>query len=195
MIKEEIKLIHWNYFLALEKDLEEISRFVELTSDNNETYSIELLKLLFSASSEVDVVLKNLCELLAPNKRRNNIDDYREVIKELLPALIEEKVYIPKFGLIFQPLKNWEDEELNPFWWKSYNNVKHHRNESYNEANLKNALNALGALLILVTYFYQQKFSIDKENIVSLKDVSYKIQNQPNLIRLDEKNYYSNYVG
>jgi len=195
MKKEGNKFIHWNYFLALEKDLEEISRFVELTSDNNKTYSIEISKLLFSASSEVDVVLKSLCKLIAPNKRRNNIDDYREVIKELLPDLVEEKVYIPKFGLSFQPLKNWEEKELNPFWWKSYNNVKHHRNKSYNEANLKNALNALAALLIVVTYYYQQEFSNDKGKLVSLKEISYKIQDQPNLIRLDEKNYYSNYVG
>jgi hypothetical protein len=33
---------HWNYFLALEKDLETVSRYIEFSRDNLNTYSIEL---------------------------------------------------------------------------------------------------------------------------------------------------------
>jgi hypothetical protein len=48
--------LHWNYFLALEQDLETVSRYVECTSDNHKIYSIELAHLLFAAASEVDVI-------------------------------------------------------------------------------------------------------------------------------------------
>jgi len=54
--------IHWNYFLALERDLEIVARYVEFTKPNFKTFSIELAHLLFAAASEVDVVAKLLCE-------------------------------------------------------------------------------------------------------------------------------------
>lgn len=34
--------LHWNYFLALERDLETVSRYVEFTPDNYKIHSIEL---------------------------------------------------------------------------------------------------------------------------------------------------------
>ena len=48
--------LHWNYFLALDRDLEVVSRYVEFTKPNFNVYSIELAHLLFAAASEVDVV-------------------------------------------------------------------------------------------------------------------------------------------
>ena len=51
---------HWNYFLAIEKDLEHLSRYIEFSDANLGTYSIELTHLLLSASSEVDVVMMNI---------------------------------------------------------------------------------------------------------------------------------------
>lgn len=41
--------LHWNYFLALERDLEVLSRYVEFANRNYKTYSIELAHLLFGA--------------------------------------------------------------------------------------------------------------------------------------------------
>jgi len=31
MLKESPKLLHWNYFLVLESDLEQLSRYIEFT--------------------------------------------------------------------------------------------------------------------------------------------------------------------
>jgi hypothetical protein len=47
--------LHWNYFLALERDLEVVSRYVEFSRPNFQVFSIELAHLLFAAASEVDV--------------------------------------------------------------------------------------------------------------------------------------------
>lgn len=46
-------------------------------------------------------------------------------------------------GLSFKPWLNWASDK-NPTWWQSYNKVKHNRDAHFDEATLKNALNALG---------------------------------------------------
>ena len=87
MIQATAGKLHWNYFLALERDLELASRYVEFSEQNFEVYSIEFAHLLFAAASEVDVVAKLLCESLAPNEPRGNIDNYRVALTSRLPAL------------------------------------------------------------------------------------------------------------
>src|SRR5947208_1619957 len=111
---------HWNYFLALEFDLEKISRYIEFA------YSIELTRILLSASSEIDVIMKQLCTLIDSFKNYNNINDYRILIQNNLPEIINEEISINRFELLFKPWESWSGEK-NPDWWKSYNNVKHQR--------------------------------------------------------------------
>ena len=99
MIEVSKSLIHWNYFLALEKDLEATSRYIEFIETNFKTYSIELAHLLLASSSEIDVVIKGLCALIAPGEERNNINDYRAIIKSHLPEFINESIYINRCGI------------------------------------------------------------------------------------------------
>ena len=76
--------LHWNYFIALEQDLLKISRFIEFNKANYKTYSIELSHLLLASSSEVDVVMKALCNLLDTSKKHEKVDHYRATIKDRL---------------------------------------------------------------------------------------------------------------
>ena len=55
---------HLNYFSCLEDDLLELSRWIEFTEENEETYSIELARLLMTVAAEADVVAKELCRSL-----------------------------------------------------------------------------------------------------------------------------------
>src|ERR1700693_737083 len=71
---------HWNYFLALEKDVETLSRYIEFCKDNLNTYSIELAHLLLSSASEIDTVAKCICSILEPTAKADNINDYRKII-------------------------------------------------------------------------------------------------------------------
>lgn len=87
MLKEGPKLSHWNYFLALESDLERVSRYVEFTQNNYTTYSLEMAHLLLAAGSEVEVVLKALCRKVEPKKPAENIEQYREILTQSLPKL------------------------------------------------------------------------------------------------------------
>jgi hypothetical protein len=72
---------HWNYFLALEKDLEGLSHYIEFCKDNLNTYSIELAHLLLSSASEIDTIAKCICSILDPKAKPKNIDQYRKIIR------------------------------------------------------------------------------------------------------------------
>lgn len=190
-IKES--LIHWNYFLALESDLEQISRFIEFDKKNFRTYSIESAHLLLASSSEVDVIAKCICGLLEPNSPAENINQYREIIDRNLPGFKKEFVYIPRFSHRLQPWKNWSSAQ-NPIWWRSYNKVKHERNEYFTEANLKNVLNSVNGLLITVFYFYKLKFSMSDPNLRE-RNVTRLLMPESEFVRLNESYYYSHLIA
>lgn len=190
-IEEKENLVYWNYFIALEKDLEEISRFVEFSNKNNKTYSIRLAHLLLAASSEVDVVAKGLCGILDPGGRAENIIDYKNIIMTNIPDIPNEKVIIPRYGLTLHPWSNWRPKKnKSPKWWGGYNNVKHQRDEHFSDANLKNTLNAMAGLLVINFYYYKVKF-----NQKSNKEVTRVLEPNATLLSLNKKNYYDNIVG
>ncbi len=92
------KNLHWDYYLALETDIEGVDRYVEFDQANFNTHSIEFAHLLLAASSEVDVVLKELCQLLSPQSKAANIKDYQKIIKEHIPGIIEKEVVSNRYG-------------------------------------------------------------------------------------------------
>ncbi len=185
--------IHWNYFLALERDLEIVARYVEFTKPNFKTFSIELAHLLFAAASEVDVVAKLLCEQIAPGARCNNINDYKATLLPAIPGLPRTKVFVPRFGLRFTPWSKWAGAN-NPGWWRSYNNVKHQRDTHFQEATLKNALNALGALLILTLHFYSRQLATPPNVVLTPKETTLQLKPEPALLRFDETWYNDNLI-
>ena len=189
MIEVSKSFIHWNYFLALENDLENLSRYIEFVDANLQTYSIELAHLLLASSSEIDVVIKELCSLLSPNDKRENIDDYRKIIKNTLPAFINEKIYINRYGISVKPWENW-NEDINPNWWKSYNNVKHQRNLYFNEANLENTIRSTGALLVTTYYYYKKLFEQEVGAIVEPKKITEKLKQKSKFVQLGNGYYY-----
>src|SRR5262245_29925010 len=144
---------HWNYFLALEADLVTLSRYVESTSPNFPTYSIEMAHLLMTAASEVDVVMKKYCGIVAPSTHPETIDQYRKVLRPLRPAIEESTVTIPRYSLSLTPWANWAGDET-PEWWTAHNKVKHERADHFGDANLKNVLNAMGGLFLVLVWFY-----------------------------------------
>jgi len=184
---------HWNYFLAIEKDLEHLSRYIEFSNENLGTYSIELTHILLSASSEVDVIMKQLCSLIAPNQTTNNINDYKNVIKQHLSDFITEEICIDRFGLSYKPWISWNEND-NPNWWTSHNNVKHQRNIHFNEANLQNTINAVGALLLTVVYYYKCAFSDEAKGDIGFKETTRQLQPAASFMKINAEYYYHNRI-
>lgn len=191
-IKQLSRTLHWDYYLTLEEDLQKLARYVDIDSRNFNTFSIELVRILQITSSEIDVVLKLLCLKLNPNKNFENINDYKNEIKNSWPEMIEEKVYSSRYGLELIPWENWKNDD-NPEWWRSYNKVKHERNAYYHKANLKNALNAVAALLVCTSYYYLLYFTEEK-NKSKLKDTFLTLGTNSDFFNLDKDYYYSNLI-
>lgn len=150
---------HWNYYLAIEQDLMKISRFIEFCEENEKTYSIELAHILLAATSEVDVLLKEICKPLGTDNDAG-IQDYRKALQkseELWSKnFLRERVIIPRYNMILNPWENWQNGGIHvPNWWSANNKVKHHRSTNYNLANLQNALNAVAGLLLVNLFSIQ----------------------------------------
>lgn len=147
---------HWNYFLSIEDDVVQMSRYLEPTEHNFDAYSVELARILFAAASEVDVVSKRLCVKVNQESEASNITGYKKEILNACPDIVAAVVEIPRYGLTLTPWDPWKGKD-NPLWWKAYNNVKHHRDTHFEEASLKNALNAVAGLFVLLLYFYDDE--------------------------------------
>lgn len=188
-------LLHWNYFLALEEDLLTISRYVELSSvfdnngkkfDNNLTFSSEIAKLFLNIGSEIDVVLKEICKKYGYSNNIENINQYRDIILRELPNFVKVKATIPRLGITnLNPWEKWSNSNnlKNPLWWKAYNKVKHDRSLYFQEANIKNCLNAIAALYICVLFLYQEEANLG--NLPQL----------PKLFNIEDKYFRGTSIG
>jgi hypothetical protein len=152
---------HWDYFLSLDSDLNEISKFIEVHSDNFKTYSIQLARLYLSACSEVDVISKLFCEVISPgqlhqimSKRQySNIADYRQVITEHCPKFYKMTINLPRYGFSVIPWLDYKAGKT-PSWWTEYNDVKHNRDIFFHKANLRNTIESIAGLFVLTVYYY-----------------------------------------
>ena len=158
-IEETNSLLHWNYFSALESDVERLARFVEFTSKNFDTYSVEIAHLFLAAASEVDVVARQLCSKMDGDANAQNMNKYRVVLRRCYPEMEASSVMIPRYGLNLRPWRNWRDDK-NPDWWGDHNKVKHERGEHFSRASLKNVLNAMAGLFLVVLYYYRDTMNV-----------------------------------
>jgi hypothetical protein len=148
---------HWNYLLALDADLVALSRYVEFSDQNFSCFSIEIARILLAAAAEVDVVCKQLCQKVNATSSADSINAYRTELTAAFPVLPKLKVLLPRFGLTLKPWDEWNKADGVPFWWTAYNKMKHHRHTDYERASLKNALNAVAGLFVIVLHLYKDK--------------------------------------
>ena len=147
----------WEYFLAIEDDLAEMSRYVEFDSRNFDVFSVEFARIFLSSSAEFDVVAKAICTLLKPGKEHEDIRDYRETILGRFPNFYSIEFRIPRYDLILHPWAEWKTE-VSPNWWRSHNKVKHERDKYFSEASLRNTVDSVGGLLAGILYYYRIRF-------------------------------------
>ncbi|HEY5041241.1 MAG TPA: hypothetical protein VIK53_04505 [Verrucomicrobiae bacterium] len=181
--------IHWSFFIALEQDVETMTRYIEPVPQNYGAYSLEMCRILFAAASECEIVLKELAKLFRFDSERFNIDRLREVITVNLPELASEKVFIRRYGLELDPWSNWRANQ-NPDWWQSYNSVKHQRLDNYDKGNLQNALNAVAALKVATVFYYRKEFSA-RAGLFSFPDTLQELSPESRLFFLAPNRYPS----
>lgn len=139
----------WNYFLMLESDLDNTSRFIE-PAGQEDTYSFEFAKLLILACTEVESVFKAICFEITGQQVEGSIAKYKETILSKFPNITESTVTINRLGYNIEPFKGWDTGRLE--WWGAYQQVKHNRGSFFAQATYLNAVTALAALYILIFY-------------------------------------------
>ena len=174
---------HWNYLLAIEQDLDRLSRYIEFDKKNFKCFSIEIARILLAAGAETDVVCKRICRGINAHPRAENILNYRSLIKPHYSGIPKFQVLVPRFGLTLKPWDSWKNSNGVPLWWTAYNKLKHQRDTEYDKANLKNALNAVAGLFVLVLYLYKDK--AERGELVP----------SPQLLRPDERHFGGFNVG
>ena len=132
------------------------ARYVEPTSANMACYSVEFARILLTAGSEVDVLCKVLCQEHQLPVSPVNINGYRAAITARFPGFTKLEILAPRYGLVRLPWQQW-DQNSNPNWWRSYNDVKHERHGHFASANLGNALDAMAGLFVLVSYLCEEE--------------------------------------
>ena len=186
---------YWNYFIELEQQFYDIRRYVDFSNKNNNTFSMEFLKLLQAVCSEIDVVAKIIDSYIDSGFKGDRINDWGYVLQQNFPTIKTQKL-IFNDDYEIHPWKNWEYEKVeteikkgdnkgkkkisiklkkkskNPEWWTAYNKSKHERtspynnnNINYNRANLKNVVCAFGALYVLETIFCDYIFNKEQVTI------------------------------
>lgn len=183
VIKTQKIEAHWNYLLAIEGDLERVSRYVEFDRRNFECFSIEISKILMTSAAEVDVVCQQICKRLDQKSSADSINDYRREIKAEYPAIPEFGVLIPRFGLTLNPWINWKSKGGVPDWWTASNKIKHQRYSEFYQGNLQNAINSVAGLFIMMLYLYKDKAQLGE------------LVPSPTLLRVTNEHYGGTTMG
>lgn len=169
--KEELTFYHdfWKQYIALEKLVLETEKYVAISKDNKNTFSIQYNILLQAICAEVDVVIKRLCYEYDSQAEVNDMYDYIQLITSHDSNFKDVKVRLQLYKMEIIPWKNigirqvnGEDKFICPYWWNGYIDVKHKRlifslsgNEfkiserNIRQAKQKNVLGALAGLFVL----------------------------------------------
>ena len=142
------KEIH--YFVALEKELENSFNYIEPEDANMECYGAKYSSLLNSISIEFESICKTLIKHIDKDAKIKNIADIKTYILKHFPKIGNNQVYITRTNKCIKPLEHWHSKRLD--WWDAYTNLKHNRINNYYQANLKNIINAMSSLLIIIAY-------------------------------------------
>lgn len=148
---------YWNYYLELEKRMEETRRFIEYDEYNFNSYSSNYLILFQAVCSEIDVVGKEIAAYFNPSIDSETgtrpINRWWFEIQDMLTDINREVTFADSF--ILRPWDNYkvarvvsyqvrEGREIaitkynlhpktdgisyaTPSWWNAYNKVKHKR--------------------------------------------------------------------
>lgn len=156
MTYDELSNNYWKYYKMLEEKFVESLKYVELDSENYDTYSIDFANQLNSIGSELDVFFKVVSKFKLDD--RKTIADYYDEINKFYPNIKNQEIVIcDKRNIKIKPFELWNGEctAQSLEWWVAYNNIKHGRVINMRDANLKNVLNILGALFILEMYLFK----------------------------------------
>ena len=181
----QFKQSYISRYEILESDFRRALRYVSLEEENYDTYSDYFLSLLLDIGSEVDVVIHKLAKMYDNNfNMQSSFQEAFEIVENNNSQIKSLTVTINRSDVSFIP---WDSgNRTDTIWWTVYTKGKHHRAEKIKElasnnndfasifnvdkewrqyANLKNVLNALMALFVLINITYKKLLDMNGEAI------------------------------
>lgn len=140
---------------ALIHELQQICRVVHPIKDNCHAYGHDIRNIIIIASTEVEAQWKNI--LKANGKKGGSTRDY---VKLSLPMKLGEyRVALPWYPWLdpIAPFENWvrSDSPTKCLpWYDGYNNIKHDRENNFDQATLLNALNSVTGCFVMLCAQY-----------------------------------------
>lgn len=167
----------WSYYMELEKQFIDTKRYVEFSSVNNKSFSIEYLKLYQAICSEIDTVGKEIASDVVSDfnpDKNTNIQKWGYNLQKVFGDIKNDEITFYDIYTV-KPFENWEYEEHTTTnkngkksthlrivgdktaitWWRNYNSIKHQRiglvngAKNFQLANQKNLVLSLAALFLL----------------------------------------------
>ena len=173
MTKKEFDRFFVNQYSLLEKDFIEATQYVTFESDNYQTYSNVFSKLLLQIGSEVDNILKSICEI----EGRTYISDYAKEVLNRYPGITAQKVIIRDNQQVLIPYQGWciNEPSKSLKFWDAYNSVKHDRIKNYKMGTMGNVSLALAGLYVLNIYYCDDLYRQNQEEFSSELEYESKI--------------------
>jgi hypothetical protein len=161
MFEEEVVIEIYEWYQSIEKRLLEITDVLPFVneSDLKKFQSPRLIPIMVETCSVVDTLLRSLmpAKFKRPTGREitnrgANIYDYFRELESELHLKSTKSLLLQGKPTILCPFENWSEDSNKPMpWWKIYNRLKHDRIKSSREANLLHCINALCALMQVMT--------------------------------------------
>lgn len=144
----------WRYFLKLESDFYATARYLGGSKTNDTACSIEFAQQLVCINTECESVLKKICKTIDSKNTATNMGHYKRTLQRKFPKIHTAPVRVDEFQRVVHPFAGWDASGGRLDWWNAFQDVKYHRDNNFEKANLIHTLDALCALLILELYLY-----------------------------------------
>lgn len=172
--------LYWPIYKRIEKEFLELTNYVHVSDDQLQVYSMHIGELIIRCAIEIEAISKELYERLGgemklvdeTGKKRDIYFDtdcikllnekWKLDKKQIMISTIN--VFLEKEeNIILTPLKKAEKRGTSGSKWKqAYQAIKHSRYTALKQANVKNLINAMGALYILNLYFKDDRVDLGR---------------------------------
>jgi len=147
-------------FEILKRDLQRLFEFIEPCPDNYSTFSHRTFDLILRACTEIE---SNCKQILRANK--HTIDDVNILRFSDLNGPMKLSEYVvccpaidfPDFSP-FEAFAHAKRKHRSPLWFRAYNEAKHDRANFFSSASLKNVIESIGAVYIILSAQYGYHF-------------------------------------
>ena len=163
MFSEEVTIEIFEWYKNLEQRLLEVTNILPIVNeaDLKRYRSPRLVPILVETCSIIDTLFRaaipekfNRPTGRETTRRGANIYDYYRELEKTFQLTNTKTLLLYGKPSILSPFDKWSEDSNKPMeWWKTYNRLKHDRLKASNEANLFHCINALCALMQVMTKF------------------------------------------